>query len=248
MTAILTAEWRKLTTTRTFYWMLVGAAAVAALGAFSTTSATSPQPWHMDVPLHDQTLWVLATINGGLFAVIAGARTFTDEFRHRTVAHTYLADPRRVSSALGKAAVAAGVGVLIGLAVVVTSLAIVTAMAGVSGGSVEVHGSDLGAALGLVAGMGLWAVMGAALGALIRHPVAVVVVALLWLLMLENLAAGLLEDAARWLPGQAIHALAQSAEAAGNSFAVAQAATLMAAYGGLTLLLAVIVLRRRDIL
>lgn len=248
MTAILTAEWRKLTTTRTFSWMLVAAAAVAALGAFSTTSATSPQPWHMNVPLHDQTLWVLATINGGLFAVIAGSRTFTDEFRHRTIAHTYLADPKRVSSAVGKAAVAAGSGVLIGLAVAATSLVVVAAMAGLSGGLVQVHGSDLGAALGLVAGMGLWAVIGAGLGALIRHPVAVVVVALLWVLMLENLAAGLLEGAGRWLPGQAVHALAQSAESVGHTFAVTQAGILMGAYGGLTLLVAVIVLRRRDIL
>jgi hypothetical protein len=45
---------------RTFSGLLAGAGLVAAVGAFSTTSASTAPAWHMDVPLHEQTLWVLA--------------------------------------------------------------------------------------------------------------------------------------------------------------------------------------------
>lgn len=246
MTARLHAEWLKLTTTRTFYWLLAGAAAVAAVGAFSTTSAASSPPWDMTTPLHEQTLWVLATINGGMFAIIAGARTFTDEFRHDTIAHTYIADPRRTTSTVGKAVAGALSGALIGLSVAAAVFVVALLMALFSGGDIAVHGSDGTATIGFVAGMALWGVIGAGFGAIVRNPVAVVAGALLWVLMLENLGAGLLEEGGRFLPGQTVHAVARTTEGM-HALAVPQAATLLAVYALVSILAALAVLRRRDV-
>ena len=246
MTAKLIAEWRKLTTTRASYWLLVGAAVVAALSAYSTTSATTQPPWHMTTPLHDQMMWVLATMNGAIFAVIVGARTFTDEFRHNTIAHTYIADPARVASTVAKAGAAALAGVLVGAVTIAGLVVVAVLMALGSGGEVAFHGRDVLPAVGLLGAMGLWAAIGAGLGAILRSQVAVVAVGLIWVLMLENLGAGLLEEAGRFLPGQAVHAMAQTPEAIDLLGAV-PAALLMVLYAGAFVACGMVTIRRRDI-
>lgn len=246
MTAKLVAEWRKLTTTRTFAWLLVGAAAAAAIGAFSTTSATTQPPWHMTTPLHEQTMWLLAAINGGIFAIIIGARTFTDEFRHNTIAHTYIADPKRTTSTIAKAGAAALSGILVGAVTVAAVALVALIMAASSSAEIAFHSSDLAPAGGLVAAMALWAVIGAGLGAVVRNQVAVVAIGLIWILMLENLGAGLLEEAGRYLPGQTVHAMAQTQDAI-DLLATGTAAGLMALYAALSTAAALAVTNRRDI-
>lgn len=245
MTANLIAEWRKLTT-RTFWWLLAGAAAVAAIGTFSTMSATTEPPWNVVDPLHGHVAWVLATINGGIFAIIVGARTFTEEFRHATIAHTYIADPRRTRSTLAKAGAAAGAGVLVGLVTVTSLVAVASLMAVSSGGRFALRAADLVPAVGLALAMALWAVIGAGLGALVRNQVVVVAGGLLWVLMIENLGAGLLEDAGRMLPGQAVHAMAQTREAV-DLLPPGSALALMAAYAAVAVLAGLTRVRGRDI-
>ena len=53
--------------------------------------------------------------------------------------------------------------------------------------------------------------------------------ALVWVLLLENMGAGLLGDAGRFLPGQAAHGLAQASQA-GAILAPAAAAGLLLSY------------------
>jgi ABC-2 type transport system permease protein len=246
MTAKLNAEWRKLTSTRTFYWLLAGAAAVAALSAFSTTSATTQPPWHMGVPLHEQTMWLLAAMNGSIFAIIVGSRAFTDEFRHDTIAHTYIADPKRGISTIAKAGGAAAAGSLVG-AVTVAAVGLVSLlMAASTRGEIAFHASDLAPTVGLIGAMALWAVIGAGLGAIVRNQVAVVAGGLIWILMLENLGAGFLEERGRYLPGQTVHAMARTSEAVAL-LSSGSAALLMAAYAALFIAAALAITRRRDI-
>ena len=246
MTARLLAEWRKLVTVRTFTWLLVAAAVVAGLGTFATTSSTSQPPWPMTTPMHQQVAWLLAAVNGSIFAIIVGARTFTDEFRHDTIAHTWIADPGRVRSTLAKAGAAAVAGALVGAVTVAAVTLVALLMALTTGGEVTLHGNDVLPALGTVLAMGLWAVIGAGVGAIVRNQVAVVASGLIWVLMLENLGAGLLEDAGRYLPGQAAHAMAQTSEAI-DLLAPGVAALLMAAYAGTLVACGLAVSRRRDI-
>lgn len=246
MNAKLDAEWRKLTTTRTFSWLLAGAGAVAAVSAFSTTSATGHPPFHMYEPLHEQTMWLLAAMNGSIFAIIVGARPFTDEFRHRTIAHTYIADPMRRRSTIAKAGAAAAAGALVGAVTVAAVVLVALLMAVSSGGEVTFHSSDLDPTFGLVGAMALWAVIGAGLGAIVRNQVAVVAGGLIWILMLENLGAGFLEEAGRYLPGQTAHAMARTSEAV-DLFGAGPAALLMAAYASLFVIAALVTVRRRDV-
>lgn len=94
--------------------------------------------------------------------------------------------------------------------------------------------------------MALWGVVGAGLGAIVRSHVVVVAGGLLWMLMLENLGAGLLEGAGRYLPGQAVRAMARTREAIGTP-PPGPAAALVSAYEALFIVVALAVIRRRDI-
>src|SRR5919106_5891653 len=97
-------------TTRAYYGLIAGAAGVAALGGFSTVASARVES--LSGPVHEQTFWVLASINIGLFALIVGIRAYTEEYRHRTIVHTLFADPNRRRSAVAKAVASAGAAVI----------------------------------------------------------------------------------------------------------------------------------------
>jgi len=244
MRALLKAEVVKLATTRTGYGLLAGAVAVIALGTFSTISSRAPE--ELSGPLHMQPFFILASINIGLFAVLLGIRSFTDEFRHGTIVSTVLVARSRAAVVTAKSVVAA----VAAAALAVIAQAVMTAVAllvgSAKGGELAVSGSDLVAMSGLVAASGFWAVIGVSIGALVRHQVAAIVGAVIWVLVVENLGAGLLGDAGRFLPGQAAHALAQAAEA-GTLLAVPVAAVALSAYAAVLWVAAATTLARRDV-
>lgn len=246
MTAMLTAEWRKLTTVRTFRWLMVGVVVVAAVSTSSTVSAASQPPWHMTAPLHEQMAWLLTTVNGTIFAMILGARTFTDEYHHITIAHTYIADPRRTTTMVAKAGAAALAGTLVGALQTAGVLLVTVLMALSSAGEVAIHSADIAPAAGMLVAMAMWAVIGAGLGAIVRSQVGVVAAVLVWTLLLENLGAGLLERAGRFLPGQTVHAMAQTSEAI-DLLAIGPAMLLMAAYTAAFVGAGLAITRRRDV-
>jgi ABC-2 type transport system permease protein len=152
----------------------------------------------------------------------------------------------RRRSTLAKAGAAAAAGVLVGVATVAAVVLVSLLMAVSSGGEITFHTSDLVPAIGLVGAMALWAVIGAGLGAIVRHQVAVVAGGLIWILMLENLGAGFLEERGRYLPGQTVHAMARTSEAV-DLLGSGSAALLMAAYAALFIAAALTITRRRDI-
>ena len=75
------------------------------------------------------------------------------------------------------------------------------------GGGASRHGGPAGGGRHGVASA-LWAAIGVALGAIVRHQVAAIAGAAVWLLVGENVGAALLGEAIRYLPGQAAHGLA----------------------------------------
>lgn len=112
-----------------------------------------------------------------------------------------------------------------------------TALAGVKDGQVSVTTAD----------MAVWAAIGTALGAIIRHQVAGVVGGLIWVLVVENMASGLLREAARFTPGQAVHALADVTQAS-NLPSLQLAAALLGVYLVLGAVLATATLERSDLI
>lgn len=239
------AEWLKLRTTRSFYGLVAGAVGVAALGGFSTVASASAES--LTGPVHEQTFWVLASINIGLFALILGIRSYTEEYRHRTIVHTVFADPHRRKSAVAKAVVSAGAAIILTAIATAVMIGIALAMASAKGGGLAVESSDAGAIAGLLGAAALWAVLGVGIGALVRHQVAAIVGGLVWVLVIENLGTGFLGDGGAYLPGQAAHALARATEV-GNLLAVPVGAGLFAGYALVFWAGGVAATRRRDLI
>jgi ABC-2 type transport system permease protein len=244
MRALLRAELVKLATTRTAIGLVAGGAAVAALGAVSTIM--SGQPAELDRPLYEQTFFLLASINLSLFAVVLGIRGFTDEFRHGLIVPTLLVTPSRVQVVAAKTIVIAAAGAALAVLAQVVMLAVAIVLLQGRGVEPTMETADLAAIGGLMAASALWAMIGVAVGAIVRHQVAAVVGALLWVLLAENLGAGALGAASRYLPGQAGHGLA-SASQAGTLLAPAAGALVLAAYALLAVAVAAVRLTRSDI-
>jgi len=203
---VLRAELRKLATTRTSLGLLVGAMAVTALSAFSTTASADPAS--LAEPLHTQQVFVLASMNIGLFALILGIRSFTDEFRHGTIGWTLLLVNERWRLVVAKAAMAAMAAGITALAAQAVMVALASGLAEAKGATLGLSGADAASVARLTIAAGAWAVLGVGIGALVRHQMVAVVGGLVWVLVVENLASGLLADAGRFLPGQAAHAVA----------------------------------------
>jgi len=244
MKGMLRAEWLKLRTTRAFYGLIAGAVGVAALGGFSTVA--SAQAKSLSGPLHEQTFWVLASINIGLFALILGIRAYTEEYRHRTIVHTLFADPRRRRSAAAKAVVSALAAMVLAAVAVAAMIGIALLMASAKGGAIAPDSSDVAAVGGLLGASALWAALGVGFGALVRHQVPAIVGGLVWILVIENLGAGFLGSGGSYLPGQTAHSLARATEM-GDLLAVPVAAAVLGGYALLLWAAGVAATRRRDI-
>jgi ABC-2 type transport system permease protein len=244
MRRLLRAELVKLATTRTAIGLAAGGAGVAALGVFSTIM--SGQPTELDRPLHEQTFFLLASINLSLFAVVLGIRGFTDEFRHGVIVPTLLVTPSRVRVVAAKTLVVAAAGAALAALAQVVMLAVAIVLLQARGVEPTLEPADLTAMGGLIAASALWTMIGVAVGALVRHQVAAVVGALLWVLLVENLGAGALGEASRYLPGQAGHGLATASQA-GALLEPAAGALVLGAYALLAVAVAAVRLTRSDI-
>ena len=209
MPASVRAELVKLTTTRTAAGLVLGATAVALLATFSTS--VSGEAAALSVGLREQTFFVLASIYVTLFALVLGIRAFTEEFRHGVIVPTLLVDPRRRRVLAAKVLTYAVAGMVLAVVAQAAMVGLAIPLLESRGADLELGAADAAAVAGLVAASALWATIGVAAGALVRHQVAAVVGALVWVLVVENLGTALLGDAGRYLPGQAGRALARAA-------------------------------------
>lgn len=144
-----------------------------------------------------------------LFAALVGIMLVTSEFRHGTIRPTLLYQPRRPLLLAAKLAA----GLLAGLAfgIVAEGLALGIGLAVMAGRGVDraVGGGELvHLSLGTVAVTGLWAAIGVAVGAIVRHQVGAIVGLLAYLFVAENLLFGLVPHVGRYLPGPSGQALA----------------------------------------
>lgn len=244
MRSLVKSEVIKLSSTRTFYGLIAGAVAVVLLGTFLTIMSADARNLHG--PLHEQTFYVLASVNAALFALVLGIRAFTDEFRHGTIITTLLASGSRVRVLAAKLIVA---GLAAAVLAVVTEAAMATVallLSSIRGAGFSLTSSDFAGMAGMVAALSLWAAIGVGVAAVVRHQVAAIVGGLIWVLVVENLGSSLLGDSGRYLPGQAAHALARAADA-GDALALPLAAAVLCGYVFVSAFIGASELVRRDV-
>ena len=214
MNALLRAEARKMLSTRS---TLVVAGFVILYPVLSLLPAVLAE---QEPVVDDGT--ILNILRGGagvltLAALMLGIVAVAGEHRHGTIVPTLLASPRRGRFLAAKLGSQAGLGVVLALAVSAVGLVVGTAYLATRDVSVDLLSSDVlltVAATTMV--VTLYAVIGTAVGALVRNQTAAVAGALIWVLAVENAIPLVLHDPGlkRWLPGGLSDRLLQVADPA----------------------------------
>jgi ABC-2 type transport system permease protein len=221
MGGLLRSELRKITSTRLWWGLLLGALAFTALQAGITAGFAGVDPGGgqpaspaLDTPEAIRSVYAAAAFAGTyIFAMILGITGMTGEYRYQTITPTFLVTPRRSRVVLVKM-LAHG---LVGFGYAVAGLL----MALFVGGIVitirdfplgyDTEGLWSGAALVALA-VGLWTLLGIGIGTLIRNQVAAIMVAVFITFLFEPIATFALDaldldDVVKWLPTNASAAL-----------------------------------------
>lgn len=204
MGGLLAAEARKLWTVRTV-WVLTGFGVLLVglgigtvlfagmMGGFSGTDAQL-------AAVVDQ-----AGSNSAIVLVVA-LLAMTTEFRHGTIGRTLQVTPSRLRVILAKAVVAVAYALMFLVLCVLAAMLLVGIATMLDGLSLQVGGETVRAVWTGAAGLALTALLGVALGALLRSQVLALTGTLVWLFVIEQLINVLEPTVGRWLPFQALNA------------------------------------------
>jgi ABC-2 type transport system permease protein len=224
VTALLRAEWRKVTTVKLGWGMLLGAMALAALGVVAQIASNGSRGGGaFALPLsasQTQKSIAASAASAYLFSVVVGIILITTEFRHFTSRPTFLIEPRRGLVIVAKMLVAAVVGVIYGVVCAATSAAIMVPWLAAKGVTIHwIDGGVLESLLSAIAVIAIFAVVGIGVGVLVRNQIAAVIGALAYLFVLEPLIQiiPVVKNVYPYLPGAAAGAITGGGRAAGAS-------------------------------
>ncbi|MDQ4134356.1 MAG: ABC transporter permease [Actinomycetota bacterium] len=212
MNALLRAEARKIVTSRS---TLLIAGFVVVYPALSLLPAVfAPQEPAVDGST------ILQVLRGGadvltLAALVLGILAVAGEHRHGTIVPALLASPRRGRFLAAKLGSQAALGMVLALAVAAVGLTVGTSYLTTRNVSVDLLSSDVLLTLSAVTlVVTLYAVIGAAVGALVKNQTAAVAGALVWVFAVENAVPLVLGSPGlnRWLPGGLSDRLLQVAD------------------------------------
>ena len=203
----LRSELLKMRTTRTVAALLLAAAGVTLFGGCVEGLS------HAVSDLRDEStqrsLFSAAGSSVVLFATLAGLITVTNEFRYGTIRPTLLFEPRRHVVLAAKLLAAAFTGVL--FAVICVSVSFGAGLAILAGRNVSVvltSTHTLALIVGPVVVSGLGAMLGVAIGTLIRNQVGAIVAVVVYAFVIDLTLFSAAPSIGRYLPGKAGDALA----------------------------------------
>jgi ABC-2 type transport system permease protein len=214
VTAQIRSEIRKLTSTKLWLWLLLGALAFTALVTIITIATdgiegnTQPR-LSTDVGMRNLFSGIAA---GAVFSMVLGAIGMTGEYRHQTVTPTFLASPKRGRVVIAKVVTYFFAG--LGYGIVCAALAFAIALPWLSAKDLHIGGQGVpGVVVAAVVVSGVYALLGVGVGALVRNQIAAVVGTLIYLFVLEPVLSSIpgVRDYYSWFPGGALQALTQSA-------------------------------------
>jgi ABC-2 type transport system permease protein len=231
VTGLVRGEFRKLATTKLWLWMLVLGVTLCGATTGAAIGFAEPGPLGLNTAAGQRT--VFAQASATLLVVgILGIVAVTGEFTHQTATPTFLATPRRGRVVLAKLITYAAAG--LGYAAAGTVMVLAIALLWLDAKEVDfvLSGTDLGRSLvGVALEVALYAVLGVAIGCLMRNQIAAIVGFVAYLFVVGPILSGVpaTTDLAQYLPYQAGNAL-------GRLTSSVDEAMLGQAAGGLVLL------------
>lgn len=265
MIAAIRTELLKVRTTR-LWWVMLGSMVVtvagltALLGFVLDTTASDDAAAEGGPVLATGIVYSMAVGFGYVFTLVMGTLSVTGEFRYQTLTPTYLAEPRRGVVVAGKTVGQFITGVVFGIVTVALAVAVGAGLLTILGnptglGETSVQRSLLLSPLAL----GLWAVIGVGLGALIRNQVAAIVVIIAFNQIVDpilRLALGALggEGVVKFLPTSAAEAVAggglgslMSVDGSSGALSWWAGGLVLLAYGLVFVILGWVFTLRRDV-
>jgi ABC-2 type transport system permease protein len=240
----LAYEWIKFSSVRSLVWTTVATAAVPVLGAVFVAATRSLQP-------DDTVLGASLSLSvvAQLLGAVVGALLITGEYGTGTIRTSFAANPRRGTVLAAKATLVAGVTYAVALPSCTLAYLVGGAMLADDRYG---QGEPWPALFGIAASFAVAALLGLAVGTLVRHSAGAVSTAI-GLLFLPSLLGPLFGGARRWIAGAsptaALQKLTQTSDATADtvgSFGPWSSLLLVAGGTAALLLLAGAVLHRRD--
>jgi ABC-2 type transport system permease protein len=247
---LVSAELLKVTSTKMWLGMLVGV--VLLIGVQVAGSILAPEQPGVPTPrltTPEGMRNVFAAAGAAyLFAIVIGTLGMTQELRHQTLTSTLLAEPHRNKVMLAKmvayaviGAIYGAVGIAFGYLLALALLPFkdhadlpVTAMWQIAGGA--------------ILGCALFAVLGVALGTLIRNQIAALLGVIIWVMLVEALVVAFLPKIGKWLPGGALNGILQATGPNNESYLPVWGASLvLLGWTALFALAAAATTQRRDV-
>lgn len=244
MTRLLQAEWLKLITVR-LPWVLVPMAVLisAAAVAGATLSASSAGIELGSDEGVRRALHVTGT--GAILVLVLGIIVAAGEYKTQAAVDTFLTTPRRYRVVVAKLITAGTAGLIIGAIAAGTALVVAIWLFDREGATLPLDSSEVWSTLtGTVLYAVLYGLLGIALGSLFRNQVGVIVGALAWLLVIEQILINTFNDDVNWLPGAAGQAIVRTPSP--GLLDPGQGALVLLGYAAVITVLALGVSLRRD--
>lgn len=208
MNDLVAAEWMKLRTTRLLAGMIPAAVAVSGAAVAGTVLSADTDAL-ASVAAVRRTLAVTGA--GAILVLVIGIIVAAGEHRHGTAADTYLTTPRRHRVLVAKLAVGAGVGLAAGTGIALTGVGLASVLYGARGATFPLDDGEVWLTFaGTVVYSTLFAVVGVALGSLLRNQTLAVAGALAWFAVIEHTLVNLAPAIGRWLPAAAGEAIVRA--------------------------------------
>jgi len=224
VTALVRTELRKITSTRLWWGLLIGAVVFSGIQSLASAilagleaGAGAPAMPGLETGEAVRTVYPMAMFTGTyLFALVLGITGMTGEYRHQTITSTFLVSPRRARVVVAKIFAHALMGLLYGVLGLLTVLVVGGAAMSIRGYGLGLDAERLWLTNGLaVLAVAVWTVLGVGVGTLIRSQVAAIVAAVLFTFLVEPLVtfalAGIdalsMDWLVKWLPSNASSAL-----------------------------------------
>ena len=198
--ALIKSELRKIVYARSTWWLLAGAVAFATLSTalmpliYSRVMGSPAQGAQSTALMNPDMIDAMfgKAASGYYFAMIIGAMILAGEFAKGTAIATFLAAPRRESVLLAKIVVAAIVGLVLQLisAAIAASVGLIV-LQGYQHASPHLSAFGDLALTAAISGI-MMALVGLAVGALIRNQTAAIVSLLAWMFLIDPILTAVL--------------------------------------------------------
>jgi len=244
MTALIRAELQKVRTTRTVWALLAATALVTALAVAGAVVGGANAGTEMESDAGVR-LALHVSSAGAVFVLVLGMIMSAGEYRHGTAIDTYLTTPARWPVTTAKVTAATLIGLAFGMLSAGIAFAVANHAYQLEGYTLPSGSGQVTSILaGAVIYAALFGAIGAALGTLVRNQVGVIVGALAWLLVAEQIVVSLAPTIGKFLPAGAGRALVR--DPSDGLLGQTTGALVLAAYAAAFVLLALIADRRRD--